>query len=126
MSAGTSQTTQRQTRATEALSEVSASLARVRVLAVQCEHGHHVAGVYRTDVGPVVQAASGRRSHGHRDRIDTPHRGTTTRAAWTDILTPATPVDDSVPAWCECGPWTLSRSALAEWIAAGERRVVIS
>ena len=33
--------------------------------------------------------------------------------------------DDSVPAWCDCGRRTLSRSAMLEWIAAGERRVVV-
>lgn len=125
MSTGTSQTSERQSRASEALSEVSASLSQVRALAVQCAHGHHVAGVYRTDSGLVVQAASGRRSHGHRDRVGTPHRGTTARPEWTDFLTPATHVDDSVPAWCDCGPWTLSRSAMAEWVEGGERRVVL-
>ncbi len=126
MSTTASSTARRQSRATQALSEVAATLARARVLAVQCEHGHHVAGVYRTDAGLVLQAESGRRSHGHRDRIDTPHRGTAGRPQWTDFLTPEARVDDSVPAWCECGPWTLSRAAVAEWVDAGERRVVLS
>ena len=33
--------------------------------------------------------------------------------------------DDTVPAWCDCGPRTLSRVAMLEWIAAGEHRVVV-
>lgn len=125
MSGTASQSTDRQARATSALAEVGAPLSSVRLLAVHCANGHHVAGVYRTPEGPVVQAATGRHSHGHRDRIDTPHRGSRASSMWTDLLAPLPFADDGLPAWCECGPWTLSRTALTAWIDAGDRRVVL-
>jgi hypothetical protein len=95
-----------------------------RVLSVQCANGHHVAGVFSTPQGPVVQAASGRHSHGHRDRVDTPH-GTRSVAQWTDFLDAGSLADDTMPAWCECGPWALSRTEMTAWIEAGEHRVVL-
>lgn len=73
----------------------------------------------------MVQAATGRHSHGKRDRVDTPHRGTSSSGVWTDLLEAAAFADDTFPAWCDCGPWTLSRSDLAAWITGGERRVVL-
>jgi hypothetical protein len=33
--------------------------------------------------------------------------------------------DDTMPAWCECGPWALSRTEMTAWIEAGEHRVVL-
>lgn len=107
------------------MAQVVGGLSDNRVLAVQCANGHHIAGVYRTEAGPVVQAATGRHSHGKRDRVDTPHRGTSSSGVWTDLLEAAAFADDTFPAWCDCGPWTLSRSDLAAWITGGERRVVL-
>jgi hypothetical protein len=114
----------RRRRAAEVLAGMRPSLHDARVLSVQCANGHHVAAVYRTPDGEVVRAATGRRSHGHRDRIDTPHGGRPARDPWTDFLD-AGPLGDAVPAWCDCGAWTLSRADLAAWLAAGERRVVL-
>ena len=73
----------------------------------------------------MVQAALRRRAHGHRDRVDTPHRGTQSSTTWTDFLVPKPFADDTFPAWCDCGPWTLSRAAVQQWMQAGERRVVL-
>lgn len=92
------------------------------MLVVQCANGHHVAAVYETSSGAVVEASVGRRSHGSRDRVDTPH-GSTTPQPWTDFLVAAPFGDDGVPAWCDCGPWVLSREAMVQWIGDGERRV---
>lgn len=117
--------TDRRVVAQQALASVSHELSAARVLAVQCANGHHVAGVYRTEAGAVVQAATGRRSHGHRDRVDTPHGGAGHPQPWTDLLEAAPFADDTVPAWCDCGPWTLSREQMSGWIEAGERRVVL-
>lgn len=115
----------RRREAAAALAAVSSDLSSVRVLAVHCANGHHVADVYRTEAGSVVQAATGRRSHGHRDRVDTPHRGAGRAEKWVDLLEAAPFADDTVPGWCDCGPWTLSRRELAQWIDDDERRVVL-
>lgn len=109
--------------AAEALAALELPPRDARVLAVQCVNGHHVAAVYTTSQGPVVEAAQGRHSHGHRDRVDTPHRGTPESHGWIDFLGADAVSDDDVPAWCDCGPWTLSRRAMSAWIDAGERRV---
>lgn len=90
---------------------------------MQCSNGHHVATVYDTPQGSVVQGASGRRSHGHRDRVDTPHRGDPGPRPWTDFLAAESTADDDVRAWCDCGSWTLSRRQMSAWLDAGERRV---
>mgnify|MGYP001548490492 CR=1 FL=1 len=113
----------RQRRAAESLARAERP-ADDRLLAVQCANGHHVAGVFTTAEGAVVQAAAGRHSHGHRDRVDTPH-GSQSSAPWTDFLDAGGLADDTLPAWCECGPWSLSRNAMTSWIKAGERRVVL-
>lgn len=96
-----------------------------RLLSVQCTNGHHVAQVYRTPEGPVVQTRLGRRSHGDRDFVDTRHRGGRDEQHWTDFVEPLPFADDTIHAWCDCGPWTLSRSEIMAWIAAEERRVVL-
>jgi hypothetical protein len=95
-------------------------------LDVQCAHGHHVAAVYDTPAGWVFVAPVRGHSHGSRDRVDEPH-GSHAVDTWIDLIAPVDDlqVDDSVPAWCDCGPRTLSRAAMLEWIAAGEHRVVV-
>lgn len=115
----------RQRHAAEVLAAVDSPLHDARILAVQCANGHHVAGVYRTSEGPVLQVALSRHSHGRRDRIDTAHKGTQSARRWTDFMATGTLADDEVPAWCDCGPWTLSRSEMDTWISDGERRVVL-
>jgi len=111
----------RHTSAAEALASLE-SERNARLLSVQCANGHHVAAVYETPDGAVVDASVGRHAHGNRDRIDIPH-GSGTRQRWVDFLAPAPFGDDDVPAWCDCGPWVLSRASMADWISAGERRV---
>ena len=95
-------------------------------LQVHCAHSHHVAWVYRTVHGLVFAAPVRAHSHGSRDRVDEPH-GPQPVDRWFDLL--EAPDDaaatDALPAWCDCGPRTLSRTAVRSWLAAGEHRVVI-
>jgi hypothetical protein len=86
-----------------------------------------VAAVYVTDVGFVYVAPVRARSHGSGDLPDEP-RGDQEAHRWFDLLSErerATTVDDALPAWCGCGHRTLSRAAVLQWLASGERRVVI-
>ena len=95
-------------------------------LQVQCARSHHVATVYDTAAGWVVVAPVRAHSHGSRDRIDQPHGGHPVES-WTDLIAPVDDplVDDAVPAWCDCGQRALSRATMLEWMAAGERKVLI-
>lgn len=95
-------------------------------LQVQCDRAHHVATVYETAVGLVYVAPLRAHSHGSRDRFDEPH-GEAKPHRWFDMIGDADEqtLDDSVPAWCDCGPRTLSRAAIRAWMAAHERRVVV-
>ncbi len=115
----------RQRHAAEILAALGHSLRDARALSVHCANGHHVAAVYRTPEGPVVQTTPGRRAHGDRDRADTPHHGGRQPRHWQDFLVADQFADDALPAWCECGPWTLSRSQIGTWLADQERRVVL-
>ena len=92
------------TLARRALESLGARPTDHRVLNVQCRHGHHVAAVFATDAGPVYQAETGPHAHGAASR------GT----EFLDLLTPGRLDADEIPAWCDCGPWTLSRRALRE------------
>ena len=94
-------------------------------LSVQCARGHHVAVVYDTSIGPVYAATVRPRSHGQMDLPDEP-RGSAEPTRWFDILDIAEESDDELPAWCDCGHRMLSRAALGEWLAAGEKRVLIT
>jgi hypothetical protein len=91
---------------------------------VQCARSHHVAAVYDTDIGPVYVAPVRPRSHGSRDRVDELHNDQEV-THWFDLLVVDDTEDDGLPAWCDCGPRTLSRAAIREWLAAHEARVVV-
>ena len=95
-------------------------------LRVHCAVNHHVAKIYETDSGLVYESTIRRHSHGDRDLPDKPH-GDHEPTRWLDFLTvsddPTT--DDVLPAWCDCGPRSLSRQAIRSWVASGEQRVVI-
>lgn len=93
-------------------------------LQVQCEHGHHVAAVYATHVGPVYVAPVRGHSHGSYDLPDEPHHTQEVRH-WFDLLETGEGADDALPAWCDCGHRALSRAVLLQWLAAGEHRVVV-
>ena len=95
-------------------------------LQVQCQRSHHVAAVYDTDAGLVYVAPIRAHSHGSRDRVDEPH-GSHEIEQWFDIIVAKDDpmIDDTVPAWCDCGHRALSRAAMLGWIAADEHKVVV-
>ncbi|MFZ0322564.1 MAG: hypothetical protein WAN48_00350 [Actinomycetes bacterium] len=93
-------------------------------LQVHCARSHHVASVYDTTIGLVYAAPVRGRSHGERDLPDKPH-GDQHPHRWFDLLVGAPAGDDSLPAWCDCGPRTLSRAAVLTWVDDGEHRVVV-
>lgn len=118
--------TDRETRARAAV-ELLGHAGRDHVrLHVDCSHSHHLARVLDTQQGLVFASVVRPRSHGSRDRVDVGHHADRSPHPWYDLLdVPAALADDGLPAWCDCGPRSLSRSALREWIALGERRVVV-
>jgi hypothetical protein len=95
-------------------------------LQVQCSRAHHMAKLYETGAGLVYVAPLRAHSHGSRDRFDRPH-GEAKPGRFFDLLGDADEhtVDDALPAWCDCGPRTLSRAALHEWLAAAEHHVIV-
>jgi hypothetical protein len=98
--------------AREALDTLGTDLADHQQLNVQCRRNHHVAAVYETSAGLVYRAVTGPRAHGSRDREDTAHKAARHGHAYVDLLRPSPMADDGLPAWCDCGSWTLSRSEL--------------
>lgn len=87
------------------------------LLLVECHRGHRVAAVYETAEGPVYLSRIGPHAHGDMDFPDTGHRVERPGQEFVDHLQVAW-ADDGVPAWCDCGPRTLSRSSLLADIAA--------
>lgn len=89
---------------------------------VSCACSHRVAAIYDTSAGPVYVAVTGPHAHGARDFVDTAHHGGRRGREYVDLLrTPA--ADDALPAWCECGPRTVSRAAVLAALTAGQRRL---
>jgi hypothetical protein len=119
--------TERRTAAHAAVTALDGPLSAHRRLDVRCRHNHHVAAVYEADGGLVYSATVGTRGHGSRDRVDAGHAGSDRCRGHTDMLDTRGDLmsDDSLPASCECGPRTLSRSALLASLAEGERHVIV-
>jgi hypothetical protein len=115
----------REKTARGALASLGATRSEAVVLHVNCPRSHHLAVVIDTPEGLVYRSTVHGRSHGHADRVDTPHHPHDERE-YLDLLLPAGgEADDALPAWCDCGQRLLSRTAVAGWIAARERRVVV-
>lgn len=108
----------RRRAAAEALDVLGSHRSDRQVLSAQCARSHHVAYVYDTDAGLVYWAVTGPHAHGSRDFVDTTHHGAGRGKEYIDLLAAGPMIDDEVPAWCDCGPHTLSRSQLAGVIAA--------
>lgn len=106
--------------ATEALASLGRARPDHQRLSVQCPHGHHVAAIFETQVGLVVRTLTGPHSHGSKDRVDTPHHGAAHGQEYVDLLDPRSTVDDALPAWCDCGPRTLSRAELRRQVRPGQ------
>lgn len=80
---------------------------------VQCSRSHHVAAVFETPQGLVYRSVEGPHAHGSRDRQDVAHHGSHHGTEYVDLLV-GDPHDDALPAWCECGPRTVSRAMLID------------
>ena len=101
--------------AEQAMADLTNVLTRTtdhRVLNVQCRHAHHLAAVYDTPAGLVYRAATGPHAHGSKDFVDTAHDGGGPGHPFTDLLEAGRLVGDELPAWCDCGHWSLSRRDL--------------
>lgn len=120
-----SQTTSERRRriAADALALLGTQRSEHQRLSVQCPHSHHLAAVYETEAGLVYHAIEGPHAHGSKDRIDTAHHGGPRGTEHVDLLAGDPMSDDGLPAWCDCGPHTLSRSELLKEAAAGQRTV---
>jgi hypothetical protein len=118
---------QREPIARRAYTDLGPSPSQHALLQVACGRSHHLAAVYRTDRGMVYHTILHSKSHGDRDLYDSGHHGTRLGTDWYDLLDAGDgpSVDDGLPAGCECGPYSLSRSGLLESIAQGEKKVIV-
>ncbi len=120
MTSGRTLSGERRDRAQRALDALGPTRAEEERLTVQCRRAHHLAAVYDTAAGPVVVTRTGPHAHGSKDFVDTGHHGTA-RVDLVDLLGVGREADDALPAWCDCGPVELSRSALRSALHAGRR-----
>ncbi|WP_034271807.1 hypothetical protein [Haloechinothrix halophila] len=122
------ETALRRRQATDALAALGAHRSDRQLLSVQCTNSHHVAYVYRTEAGPVYCTRMRSHAHGSRDFVDTTHRSSKANSdtEYVDLLDAAPFADDELPAWCDCGPRTLSREQLSAAIAAYQRTLRLS
>jgi hypothetical protein len=116
-------TTARRRRAAEALAGLGSHRSDHQRLSIQCRHAHHLAMVYETDAGLVYQSRTGPHGHGSKDFIDTGSHGRRGGDEYVDLLAAGTAADDQLPAWCDCGPRTLSRSELLGQARSGPHTV---
>lgn len=87
-------------------------------LSIQCKHSHHLGFVYDTGAGLVYWTRTGPHSHGSRDFIDTGRHGSHGGAEYVELLEAGGTADDGLPAWCECGPRTVSRRQVLDQVRA--------
>ena len=114
----------RRQMAADALAAFGKQRSEHQRLSVQCARSHHLAAVYETEVGLVYHAVEGPHAHGSKDFVDTAHHGRSRGTEYVDLLAGGPVSDDGLPAWCDCGPHTLSRSDLMRSAADGEVRTV--
>ena len=112
-------------RAERALLALGGDLAEHQLFNVQCPRSHHVAAVFSTPSGLVYRALTGPHAHGSRDRVDTAHHGHRRGLEYVDMLDAGPGADDEMPAWCDCGPRTLSRIGLLAHSRLGHRTVYV-
>lgn len=113
----------RRRRAGQALADLAGPRSEHQRCSVQCAASHHLAAVYETGAGLVYHSVEGPHSHGSKDRVDTAHHGGPRGREYVDLLVGDAMSDDGLPAWCDCGPHTLSRAQLLADVAAGRRTV---
>lgn len=115
----------RRDRAARALADLPSQRSERQRLGVQCRRAHHLATVHMTGQGLVYESRTGPHSHGSKDFIDTGRRGSRGGEKYVDMLAGEPEADDGLPAWCDCGPHTLSRRELLRSIGRGVRVVRI-
>lgn len=114
---------QRRSRAVRALEGLGTHRSAHQRLGIQCRHAHHLAAVYETGDGLVYESRTGPHGHGSKDFIDTGRRGSRGGDEYVDLLLAGPTVADELPAWCACGPRTLSRAEVLGHLRAGVRSV---
>lgn len=113
----------RRARAVHALDRLGSHRSDHRRVGVQCARAHHLAAVYGTEDGPVYVSRTGPHAHGSKDFIDTGRSGVRGGAEYVDLLVAEPGAEDALPAWCDCGPRTLSRRDLLAHVRNGVRSV---
>ncbi|MBF4766188.1 hypothetical protein ISU10_00220 [Nocardioides agariphilus] len=78
-----------------------------------------MAAVYLTPEGLVYESRIGPHSHGSKDFVDTGRKGSRGGVEYVDLLQADRATDDALPAWCDCGPRTVSRAELLESVRLG-------
>lgn len=114
---------QRRALAERALAALGADRHNHVLVRVRCLRNHHVATVYGTGAGAVVLTRVGPHAHGSRDFVDLAHHGQRAGTELVDLLGGGAFTEDRLPAGCECGARTLSRTELCRAIAT-YRRVI--
>ena len=113
--------------ARRAYAALGASPSEELTLQVVCGRSHRLAWVYSTGDGVVYRSVVKSKSHGDRDRYDSGHHGASLGVEWFELLDAGVgpDVDDGLPAGCECGPYTLSRTDLMDDLAHHRRKVIV-
>jgi hypothetical protein len=109
-----------------ALEELGGPRSESLRLEVLCAKSHRVAAVYDTPAGLVYTTTIGPHAHGSRDFVGTEQRHGCRGKEYTDLLRGGALVDDALPAWCGCGPRTLSRAELAAAVADYRRHLHVT
>ncbi len=114
---------QRRKIAERSLGALGSERPQSEVLVLQCNRGHHLVSVFDTEAGPVFVARTGPHAHGHKDFVDTGHHGAPGGEEYVDLLSTGDPAEDDLIAWCDCGPWVLSRRDVTDDLRLGHRTV---
>lgn len=126
MSTARSSVEPRRRAASAALAALTSRRSDHQLLGVRCARSHHVAWLFDTEAGIVYATVTGPHAHGSRDRVDTAHHGGRRGTEYADLLDAGPHADDELPAWCECGPRTISRTALVHALDADQRVLRVS
>lgn len=100
-----------------ALEELGGGRSESLRLEVLCANSHRVAAVYDTPAGLVYTTTTGPHAHGSRDFVGTEQHHGFRGKEYADLLRGDELIDDGLPAWCGCGPRTLSRVELTAAVA---------
>lgn len=118
----------REHRARQAFEALGPSPSETTALQVQCDRSHHLAAVHPTEAGLVFHSVLHSKAHGRRDYFDVGHHASQLGLDWFDLLDPGNDpaIGDELVAGCECGPHTLSRALLLQYIAEGRTHLVVA